>query len=56
MTIYSSEKLFKPFKKLGAQPTGGEKSTGLGLTIVRKIIEDLQKPPQKITVQTKLEI
>ncbi len=26
-------------KKLSAQPTGGESSTGLGLVIVRKIVE-----------------
>ena len=32
-------KLFGAFKRLSAQPTGGEKSTGLGLSIVRKIVE-----------------
>ncbi len=32
--------LFKPFQKLNARPTGGERSTGLGLTIVKKLIED----------------
>jgi two-component system sensor histidine kinase/response regulator len=31
--------LFKDFSRLSAQPTGGEKSTGLGLAICRKIIE-----------------
>lgn len=31
--------LFQPFKKLSAQPTGDEISTGLGLTIVKKIVE-----------------
>ncbi|MBF0329688.1 MAG: CHASE2 domain-containing protein [Nitrospirae bacterium] len=32
-------KLFGEFQKLSARPTGGEKSTGLGLSIVKKIIE-----------------
>ncbi|MBF0155493.1 MAG: hybrid sensor histidine kinase/response regulator [Magnetococcales bacterium] len=33
------ERLFTPFQKLSAQPTGGETSTGLGLSIVKKIVE-----------------
>ena len=33
------EKLFGKFQKLSAQPTGGEKSTGLGLSIVKKYVE-----------------
>ncbi len=33
------DKLFKDFSRLSAQPTGGEKSTGLGLAICRKIVE-----------------
>jgi hypothetical protein len=33
------EKLFKPFSKISVQGTRGEKSTGLGLSIVRKIID-----------------
>jgi len=32
------ETLFQDFAKLSAQPTGGEKSTGLGLSIARKIV------------------
>lgn len=32
-------KLFGKFKKLSAKPTGGEPSTGLGLSIVKAIIE-----------------
>ena len=32
-------KLFGEFQRLSARPTGGEKSTGLGLSIVKKIVE-----------------
>jgi signal transduction histidine kinase len=32
-------KLFVPFEKISVAPTGNEKSTGLGLTIVKKIVE-----------------
>lgn len=31
--------LFKPFHRLSAMPTGGEKSTGMGLYIVKKIVD-----------------
>lgn len=33
------EKLFKSFQRLSAAPTGGEKSTGLGLSIVKRIVD-----------------
>ncbi|NGZ29101.1 MAG: response regulator, partial [Magnetococcales bacterium] len=33
------ERLFGAFQKLSAQPTGKEKSTGLGLSIVKRIVE-----------------
>ncbi|MCU0425229.1 MAG: HAMP domain-containing histidine kinase [Candidatus Kapabacteria bacterium] len=33
------EKLFGHFARLSAQPTGGEHSTGLGLSIVKKMVE-----------------
>lgn len=33
------EKIFKPFEKTSAKKSGGEKSTGLGMLITRKIIE-----------------
>jgi len=32
------ERLFKPFSRLTAKPTDGEKSTGLGLAIVHKVL------------------
>jgi signal transduction histidine kinase len=32
-------RLFTEFPKIGVYPTGGEKSTGLGLSIVKKIVE-----------------
>ncbi|MDP3445820.1 MAG: HAMP domain-containing sensor histidine kinase [Ignavibacteria bacterium] len=32
------EKLFKPFEKTSVRSTAGEKSTGLGLSIVRKLV------------------
>lgn len=32
-------KLFKQFQRLSAQPTAGEKSTGLGLSIVKKYVD-----------------
>lgn len=34
-----SERLFQRFARLSAQPTGGENSTGLGLSIVKHIVE-----------------
>jgi signal transduction histidine kinase len=33
------DKLFKPFQKTSVKATGGEKSTGLGLSIVRNIVQ-----------------
>lgn len=33
------DKLFKPFSKLSVRPTAGEHSTGLGLSITKKILE-----------------
>lgn len=32
------DRMFKKFTRLGAQPTGNEKSTGLGLSIVKKFV------------------
>jgi two-component system sensor histidine kinase/response regulator len=33
------KKIFKKYQRLSAQPTGGEPSTGLGLSIVRQLVE-----------------
>jgi signal transduction histidine kinase len=38
-TEEDKKELFQKFKKLSAQPTGGEQSTGLGLSIVKKFME-----------------
>jgi signal transduction histidine kinase len=35
-------KLFGKFARLSAQPTGGEHSTGLGLSIVKKLVEAMR--------------
>lgn len=40
LTEEDQAKLFGEFQKLSARPTGGEKSTGLGLSIVKKIVTD----------------
>ena len=39
LTEEDKERLFGKFQKLSAQPTGGESSTGLGLSIVKQIVE-----------------
>jgi len=39
MSHEKMKKLFTPFSNIGSVKTGGEKSTGLGLTITRKIID-----------------
>src|SRR5690606_18753942 len=35
------EKLFQPFTRLTARPTGGEISTGLGLSVVKQLADSL---------------
>lgn len=39
ITEADMKKLFGKFARLSAQPTGGEHSTGLGLSIVKKLVE-----------------
>ena len=38
-TAEDQEQLFEPFQRLSARPTGGETSTGLGLSIVKQIVD-----------------
>lgn len=42
MTDLDKKKLFSKYQKLSAKPTGGESSTGLGLSIVKKYVTDMQ--------------
>lgn len=39
LTAEDRGKLFQDFARLSARPTGGEKSTGLGLAITRRVVE-----------------
>lgn len=39
LTIEDKNQLFQRFTRLSAQPTGGENSTGLGLSIVKVLVE-----------------
>lgn len=39
LTSEDQQRLFQDFVRLSAKPTGGEKSTGLGLAITRRVIE-----------------
>jgi signal transduction histidine kinase len=39
LTDNDKERLFGRFKRLSAKPTAGEASTGLGLSIVKRIVE-----------------
>ncbi len=42
MTSDDLEHVFERFKRLSARPTGGENSTGLGLSIVKTLVDKLQ--------------
>ncbi len=42
MSEIDKTKVFKKFQKLSAQPTAGEDSTGLGLSIVKALVEQLK--------------
>jgi signal transduction histidine kinase len=39
LSAEDQKKLFGKFARLSAKPTGGEHSTGLGLSIVKKMVE-----------------
>lgn len=53
-----AEQIFLPFERGSAQPTGGERSTGLGLSIVREVVVahggtvEVASPPGKGTTFT----
>jgi two-component system sensor histidine kinase/response regulator len=36
------ERMFRRYVRLSARPTGGEPSTGLGLSIVRKLVRAMK--------------
>jgi signal transduction histidine kinase/ligand-binding sensor domain-containing protein len=42
LTDEDKKKVFGKFQRLSAKPTGGEQSTGLGLSIVKKYVEAMQ--------------
>jgi signal transduction histidine kinase len=41
ISVKDQAQLFGKFRRLSAQPTGGEHSTGLGLSIVKKIVDGM---------------
>ncbi|HRI32007.1 MAG TPA: ATP-binding protein, partial [Candidatus Kapabacteria bacterium] len=41
LTDDDKQKLFKKYTRLSAKPTGGEHSTGLGLSITKKLVEGM---------------
>ena len=42
LTDQDKQKLFGKYQKLSARPTGGESSTGLGLSITKKFVEAMK--------------
>ncbi|MBK8290015.1 MAG: ATP-binding protein [Flammeovirgaceae bacterium] len=40
-TIEDQRQLYRKFQRLSARPTGGESSTGLGLSIVKALVEKM---------------
>jgi two-component system, sensor histidine kinase and response regulator len=42
LSLEDQKKLFGKFARLSAKPTGGEQSTGLGLSIVKKMVEAME--------------
>ncbi|HAI75766.1 MAG TPA: hypothetical protein DCM08_05915, partial [Microscillaceae bacterium] len=42
ISVEDQKKLFQKFNRLSSRPTGGESSTGLGLSIVKSLVEKMQ--------------
>lgn len=41
-TESDKQQIFRRYRRLSARPTGGEPSTGLGLSIVKKLVQDMR--------------
>lgn len=41
-TENDKQQIFRRYRRLSARPTGGEPSTGLGLSIVKKLVQDMR--------------
>ena len=41
-TEQDKQQIFRRYRRLSARPTGGEPSTGLGLSIVKKLMQDMR--------------
>ncbi|HYP16256.1 MAG TPA: ATP-binding protein, partial [Opitutus sp.] len=41
-TEHDKQQIFRRYRRLSARPTGGEPSTGLGLSIVKKLMQDMR--------------
>ena len=41
-TEVDKQQIFRRYRRLSARPTGGEPSTGLGLSIVKKLVQDMR--------------
>jgi len=50
LTDEDKTKLFQKFARLSAQPTAGENSTGLGLSIVKKVVEAMNGKIEVISI------
>jgi two-component system sensor histidine kinase/response regulator len=48
-TAADREKIFRRYVRLSARPTGGEPSTGLGLSIVKRLVDAMKG---RLTLET----
>lgn len=49
ISLEDKKKIFQKFQRLSARPTGGESSTGLGLSIVKTLVDRLQGEIQLVS-------